>query len=149
MVAFRIRFVNWERRTDRNNAAGPFFNIYTKGEEYPIRSINVLLGWSDIQNLKHEMGLRETQGDASFERVVIRYAVQRIEHGLRENIFPPPSDTTDNLFIERHDHPFLRQLLQEKTCAYQFQEGRDLLCSAASAEDKTARGKIGNSPAFV
>lgn len=143
IVAFRIRFVKWERRPERHNAAGPFFNVYLKEEEHPIRSIHVLLGWSDIENLKHAMGLQGQQGEAPFERVMIRYAVQRIEHGLRENVFPPPSDTTDNLFFEQADYPFLRQLLQEKTCAYQLQEGRDLLCSAASAEDKTAHGKIG------
>jgi hypothetical protein len=144
MAAFRIRFIKWVRRPELHNAEGPFFDVYLTGEERLIRSVHVLLGWSDIQNLKHAMGLQGSQENVSCERVVIRYAIQYIERGLRENIFPnPPSDTTDNLFIERADHPLLQQLLQEKTCAYQLQEGRDLLCSAASAEDKTVHSKIG------
>lgn len=134
MVAFRIRFIAWKRWPDLKNATGPFFEVYSKGEEHPIRSIRVL----------NEMGLEGPQEEVSFKSVVIRYAIQLIERGLRENVFPtPPSGETDNLFIKQADHPFLRQLLQEKMCAYQLQEGRDLLCSAASANDETAHGKIG------
>ena len=45
--------------------------------------------------------------------------------------------------LEEADVLALRLLLQDKTCNYQLQEGRDLLCSAASADDKAVRGKRG------
>ena len=143
MVAFRIRFNKWVNRPDKSFSEGPLFDICTKGEDRPIRCIHALLQGSDVRNLKREMGLQEPQGDAAFESVVVRYAIQRIDRGLRENAFPPPSGKTDNLFLEEDEFPFLRQMLWEKTCTYQIQEGRDLLCSAASAEDKTVHGKKG------
>jgi hypothetical protein len=140
MAAFRVRYVKWVRRPELRVTEGPFFDIYPKGEGRLIRCINVLLKSSDIQDLKHEMRLQGPEGDAQFERAVIRYAIQRIEQGLKEDLFPnPPSDETDNLFITRDDHPTLRQLFQEKTCTYQIKEVAGLLCSAASPDDATTR----------
>jgi hypothetical protein len=144
MPAFRIRYVEWLRRPGGRDAEGPFFEIYPKEGERSLRCVYVPLSRSDIPSLKHEMHLQGPEGDTQFERAVIRYAIQRIEQALREDIFPnPPSDTTDCLSIKRDDHPMLRQMLQEKTCSYQIKEGRDLLCSAASEADETSRGKIG------
>jgi hypothetical protein len=75
---------------------------------------------------------------------VIRYAIQRIEHGLREGLFAAePNQNTDNLPLEEADLSALQLLLRDKTCNYQLQEGRDVLCSAASAEDKEVSGKSG------
>ena len=37
----------------------------------------------------------------------------------------------------------IRQLFQEKTCTYQIRQGRDLLCSVASASDPTRREQTG------
>ena len=126
------------------NAEGPFFNIYAKGEEDLIRSINVLISRSDIHSLRNEMILQESEKDAQLQRVVIRYAIQRIEQGRREDIFPnPPNGTTDNIFVERDDRPMLRQMLQDKTCEYQIKEGRDLLCSAASEANATVHSQRG------
>jgi hypothetical protein len=141
MATFRLCYKDWVRQHD---AQGPFFDVYAKEEELRIRCVHVLLGWHDIQALKYEMRLQEPEGDAQFESAVIRYAIQRIEQELREDIFPnPPGNTTDYLYITHDKFPMLRQMLQEKTCSYQIKEGRDLLCSAASEADKTLRGKIG------
>jgi hypothetical protein len=143
MVAFRIRYKQWIRRPDFD-AEGPFFDVYAKEEQRRIWCVNTLLEGSEIQSLKDEMFLQESEKDAQLRRVVIRYAIKRIEEGLRDGIFPaPPSHTTDNLFIPSDELPVLRQMLQEKTCSYQIKENRELLCSAASETDKTLRGKSG------
>jgi hypothetical protein len=144
MVAFRLHFVKWERRPERNNVEGPFFQVFAKAEVHPFQSIHALIDPSDLHALQHEIGLQGFHGNDRVQHAVIRYAIQRIEHGLREGLFPTePSHNTTNLPLEEADILALRQLLQDKTCTYQLQEGRDLLCSAASAEDKTAHGKSG------
>lgn len=144
MVAFRIHFVKWERRPDRNNVEGPFFQVFVQAETHPFRSIHALMDPSDIHALQHEIGLQGFHGNDRVQQAVIRYAIQRIEHGLREGLFPAELNrNTTNLPLEEADILALRQLLQEKTCTYQLQEGQDLLCSAASAEDKTVHGKSG------
>jgi TIR domain len=144
MPAFRIRYIKWLNRPELNVAEGPFFDIHPKEQGRLIRCIHVLLAASDIQSLKNEMHLERPEEDAEFKRVVIRYAVQRIEQGLKEGLFPnPPGTTTDNLFIIRNDFPILRQMLQEKTCEYQIKEGRGLLCTAAAASDSTVHSQRG------
>ena len=144
MAAFCIRYKQWVRRPELNVQEGPFFDVYPKEEGHLIRCINVLLSSSDIQNLKHEMHIEGPEGDARLQSVVIRYAIQRIEQGLNAAVFPnPPNNTTDNLFITQDDYPILRQLFQGKTCEYQLKEGRELLCSAASADNASAHTQRG------
>jgi hypothetical protein len=139
MAAFRIRYKEWVHRPELNVAEGPFFDVYAQEETRHIRCIHVLLGSSDIQSLKHQMGLQGPQGDDKLQRVVTRYAIKRIQDGLRADIFPnPPSIKTDDLFIKQDEYPMLRHMLQEKTCEYQNKEGRDLLCTATGAGDMTA-----------
>jgi hypothetical protein len=144
MVAFRLHFVKWEHRPDRHNMEGPFFRVFAQAEAPPFQSIHALITPSALYDLQHETGLQGFHSNDRVQQAVIRYAIQRIEHGLREGLFPTePSRDTTNLPLEEADVLALRQLLQDKTCSYQLQEGRDLLCSAARAEDKTVHGKSG------
>ena len=141
-MAFRVKFVKWERRPDLSYVEGPFFDVFAKSGAHRVRCIHVLISPSDIRALQHDTQL--SHDEDRIQRAVIRYAIQRIEQGLRNGLFPPePNQNTDNLPLEEADVLALRQLLREKTCTYQLQEGRDLLCSAASAEDKAVHGKSG------
>jgi hypothetical protein len=74
----------------------------------------------------------------------VRFAVTRITQGLKDGRFrEPPTRNTLTLPVEADDLPTIQQLLQEKTCAYQVRQGRDLFCSAASADDPTRRVQTG------
>ncbi|MEN6426154.1 MAG: hypothetical protein ABFE13_12370 [Phycisphaerales bacterium] len=139
-MAFRIRFVKWETRPDLSYVEGPFFGVFAKSGADQVRCIHVLISPSDLRVLEDD-----TQGSHDKDRIkraVIRYAIQRIEQGLRDGLFPPePNEDTDNVPLEETDVLALRLLLREKTCNYQLQDGRDLLCCAASADDKTLCGR--------
>jgi hypothetical protein len=142
VVAFRVKFVKWERRPDLSYVEGPFFDVFAKSGAHRVRCIHVLISPSDIRALEDDT--QGSQDKDRIQRAVIRYAIQRIEQGLRDGLFPPePDQNTDNLPLEEADVLALRLLLQDKTCNYQLQEGRDLLCSAASADDKAVRGTKG------
>lgn len=145
MVSFRICFDQWSNRPDRMHAEGPVFRVYTGAVEHPLW-IHVLMDSFDVRTLQDEMGLQsqEREPHSDLRRAVLRYAIQCIEQGLREELFPvPPTDNTYELPVEKADISSLRQLLQEKTCTYQIREGRDLLCSVASSKDQTLRGHVG------
>jgi hypothetical protein len=142
VVAFRVKFVKWESRPDLSHVEGPVFDVFGNSGAHRVRCIHVLISPSDIRALKHDT--QGSQDKDRIQRAVIRYAIQRIEQGLIDGLFPAePSQNTDNLPLEETDLPALRQLLQGKTCNYQLQEGRDLLCSAAGAEDKALVGTKG------
>jgi hypothetical protein len=142
VVAFRVKFVKWESRPDLSYVEGPFFDVFGNSGAHRVRCIHVLISPSDIRALEHDT--QGSQDKDRIQRAVIRYAIQRIEQGLIDGLFPAkPSQNTDNLPLEEADLPALRQLLQGKTCNYQLQEGRDLLCSAAGAEDKAVIGTKG------
>jgi hypothetical protein len=106
-----------------------------------VRCIHVLISPSDIRALEDE--IEGPEANRRIRRAVIRYGIKRVEHGLLEGLFPPPSQNTDNLPLEEADLSAIRLLVEKKTCIYQLKEDRDLLCSAAAPEDKTARGTRG------
>ena len=145
MATFRIHLEDeWVDRRDLADYSGPMFSIYSEEEDKALNHINVLIDTLDIHRIQNENGVNKQSILRKFKLVVIRYGVEGIERGIREGIFPQNlNGKTYNLIIEDLDIPVLRRLLQGKTCSYQIQEGRDLLCSAASSKDPTNCGKVG------
>src|SRR6266576_3145269 len=70
-------------------------------------------------------------------RILLRYAVQRLEDALREGWEP----ASQGFIVERDELPRLQAMLDEKTCRYKHrEESRDLYCSVAGDADAVALG---------
>lgn len=78
--------------------------------------------------------------DATFQEAVLRWTVEYIARGLREDWF---RESWNRIDIGDEFDEF-RRIAREKRCGYQVLEGRDLFCSAHSASGSLgALGKIG------
>jgi hypothetical protein len=77
VVAFRVKFVKWERRPDLSYVEGPFFDVFAKSGAHRVRCIHVLISPSDIRALEDDT--QGSQDKDRIQRAVIRYAIQRIE----------------------------------------------------------------------
>ncbi len=89
--------------------------------------------------------LRTELGDA-LDRATIRWAVAQVEDRLRLGRIPHhPVRTgpTEALVLTETNLALLRSLALVKTCEYQVRPGRDLLCSAATADDPALEGTEG------
>jgi hypothetical protein len=71
------------------------------------------------------------------------YAVRRLEAALHagEELFSEQGMVTWNIPSDQTSAMVATFL--SKACSYQVREGRDLMCSAASADDQTAVGRVG------
>ena len=76
----------WGSRPDLSHFEGPFFEVFAKAATHRFRVINVLISPSDIRVLEHDT--TRVPRTERIRRAVIRYAIQRIEHGLRDELFP-------------------------------------------------------------
>jgi len=68
-------------------------------------------------------------GDAIFIEALLKWAVRRIEEGLRDGSLGPSNTLLE---LTHEDFPLLWEIARQKQCAYQVREGRDLFCSAAA-----------------
>ena len=147
MVAFRIRYYQWDGNLNLDGARGegPIFHIYTGATDLAF-AVAVFVAAADVSMLRQEIAVQEETRfpQRLLPTAVRRFAVQRIAQGLKDGRFLPQPPGADLwMRVEEDALPAIRQLLQEKTCTYQIRQGRDLLCSAASADDPTRRGQIG------
>ncbi len=80
--------------------------------------------------------------DAGLTRPLLRWAVYRIEQGLRDGSvdLSPPRQTVR---IGIADYEFLQTSAETKNCEYQVREGRDLFCAASHIGDDAHVGTVG------
>jgi hypothetical protein len=145
MVSFRLHYVEWITNLNDVSGQGPMFRIYIGASDAP-SAIWVYLPGLEFRTLQNEVVLQqETRIPTNLHKAaVVRFAITRLTQALKDGHFlEPPTRNTLTLPLEAADLPAIRQLLQEKTCAYQLRQGRDLFCSAASADDPTRRGHTG------
>jgi len=152
MVAFRLRYRRWHEDSAPPLRKGPIFRVSTEAigplhMTQPPFTISVLMEEDDFNDLQNEIALQEGTRFPDLHRLqtaVVRFAVTRIVHGLKDGRFlEPPTGNILTIPVEAADLPAIRQLFQEKTCTYQIRQGRDLLCAVASPNDPTRRGVIG------
>jgi hypothetical protein len=77
---------------------------------------------------------------ATFDDVVLRWCVRRIDEEFRSGFLESPMGFLD---IDAPDFEILRSLADRKSCDYQVREKRDLFCSASSQNDLAKIGTIG------
>jgi hypothetical protein len=96
---------------------------------------DVVLSRRRAGELIGESGLRPL-GRPEMTRVLLRYAVRRIEDAIRQGWEP----VTEEMKVEPDDLPRLQAMLAEKTCEYKHLEQRDLYCSVAGDVEAIAVG---------
>src|SRR5207244_593297 len=88
---------------------------------------DVVLSRRRAGELMGKAGLQPLENRQAMTRVLMRYAVRRIEEALQQGWEP----VTEEMKVEPGDLPLLQTMLAEKTCDYKHIEQRDLYCSVA------------------
>jgi len=148
-MAFRITFEDLDVREEAGHlwrGCAPRFRVWS-GDE-PLRVVRVeLSSFLAVQLLELLGDAEDTTATALTEsrllKVLLRFAVQRIDGDLRAGALPAtPSTVVHRLQVEEADLPLVASM-HAKTCEYQQRDGRDLLCSAAAPNDATQVGVVG------
>ena len=109
--------------------------------ERPSRSYVFGVLYVDV-DLQYD-ALRSELGEP-LDRATIRWAVAQADERLRSGRIPTESTRDpEKLILTEPDLVLLRNMALEKTCDYQTRLGRELFCSAASANDKAVVGSSG------
>ena len=145
MVVFRLHYGLWYTDPDHSLREGSIFCIYVGDPEHA-RNTNPYGGYRFHRSAGYEGFAARGSGflDGPLQTAVVRFAVARITHGLKDGLFlEPPTHNTFTVPVEAADLPAIQQLLQEKTCTYQIRQGGNLLCSAAISTNPTHRAQTG------
>jgi hypothetical protein len=144
-MSFKIRFETWaSRRECPERSAGPVFSVHDE-HNVRINGQHFLLSSFHLDELSHIAESKEPIIDRTgkVRKVLMRYGVWRVEQRLRDGRFPLESSAEPLiLYFDREDMPILTEFLQEKSCAYQVQSGRDVFCSAAMDNDERSIRQI-------
>lgn len=111
----------------------------------------------DVENPSHSFlfGVRHADVDLQYDalrselgepldRATIRWAVAQAEERLRSGRIPAePTREIQKLILTEADLVLIKSMALDKTCDYQTRLGRELFCSAASANDQAAVGSSG------
>jgi hypothetical protein len=138
-MQYTIRLREWDEHPGVRSA---YFDVKQGGECY--RNVQVSFSHMVVVLVASSLGLDERTfwEDRVAQRGVLRLAVRWIEDRLRAGLIEPA--TNSELYaIEVPEDVETTGLLTdlargEKVCSYQETEGRDLFCTAASANDETA-----------
>jgi hypothetical protein len=84
--------------------------------------------------------ITEQTGAAMMDELLLRWAVRRIDDGLRDGSI---ESSTKWIELRIADLELLREMIDEKDCDYQVKEGRDLFCSASVNGDAHHVATIG------
>jgi hypothetical protein len=144
MVRYRVLFEDFSGDTAGSIKAQGFLPYALRAipdVEHPSGRYTFGVYYADV-DLEYEALSGEL--NSNLDRAVIRWAVAHAEERLRLGSLPvPPPRETYKLSLTQGDLAILRRMVEQKTCEYQVLSGRDLFCSAASADDGTIAGTQG------
>ena len=100
--------------------------------------VDFRLGRRTAQRLMEQVQM--PLGRDAMARALLRFAVTRLEQGIRQGIFLESlTSHVEPIIVQEDDLPIFRSFLVEKTCSYQEHVGRELYCSAAGSPNVTER----------
>jgi hypothetical protein len=86
-------------------------------------------------------------GPAEIEAAIIRWAISEVESRLRSGVLPAAgTHKVEELELGESHLPLIEQFTEQKMCGYQIARGKELFCSAAAPDDKTADPSSGLAP---
>jgi hypothetical protein len=142
MASFHVKFVEWSKQVF-DGWPIPRFNIYLGHEQQLLFIVGGRLPYVTGESIRRTIDANNVESKEKLGHVFLRHVMRRIEQGLHDGILPTaPTREVQWIDVMEADMPLLERLLQEKTCIYQLQEGRDLLCSAADPNDPDKVGQI-------
>lgn len=131
-----------EDRVSRGITPSPMFSVVRDGER---TSVEVVLRVGLAGTLLGGSYGRAEQSDRNrLASALVRFGVRRIERAISAGSPVAEQEPLVTMIaVQQEDLQELRDLLGNKTCEYQIEDGRELFCSAASRSDSTVTRELG------
>ena len=145
-MASAVRIVYEGTADDRVSGGGitpsPVFGVVRDGGR---TSVEVALPMGLAQRLLGGSYRAVEQPDRDrLSAALLRFGVRRIERAISAGLpFVEQEPGVATITVQEEDLQELRDLLGDKTCEYQIEDGRELFCSAASRSDSTVTHQVG------